>query len=230
MVYRMEDEAARINLNTAAEDVLINLFSEYDNAETIAEAVIFWRGDKQALSEDYYKGGKFKTVCELLLVPGVSEEILYGEDKDDNGQISAEEKGLADYLTVYGEGKVNINTASEMVLAALIGSDYPELAAKVISYRDDYNGWFSLGREQIELETGEIKQLKNLSGLDDPTDEFEPGEWDRLKQLAGTNLTVSSDIYAISAQAEVEGAKKSVSAIVKLRPAALTEYLFFYRN
>lgn len=54
------------------------------------------------------KNGPFDSVDELLLVKGWGPDILYGKPADDE---SEEIFGIAELLTVWGDGKVNLNTA-----------------------------------------------------------------------------------------------------------------------
>ncbi len=59
------------------------------------------------------KNGPLDSVEELLLVKNWGEDILYGADGGDDGDVIF---GIADLLTVWGDGKVNLNTASTDVL------------------------------------------------------------------------------------------------------------------
>jgi len=127
--YGMTDEEGRININTADVQVLKRLFRlvlkcEDDKAADLARAVADWRqhGETEIegfYSDDHYdnleypypeKNAPFEVLDELLLVRGFTREIF---DK------------IFDFITVYGEGKVNINSASVTVLKALgIPQDY----------------------------------------------------------------------------------------------------------
>jgi general secretion pathway protein K len=127
--YRISNEESRINLNTAPTDVLDRLLSrlgvEKDVRDTIVSSIQDWKDPDEfyrlngAESDDYYlklpapyrsKNANFDAVSELLQVKGVTRQIYDG---------TAEEPGLAEFLTVTGSGQVNINTASETVLKAL---------------------------------------------------------------------------------------------------------------
>lgn len=55
------------------------------------------------------KNGKLDSVEELLLVKGWGPEILYGREADDDGE---EIFGIGELLTVWGDGRLNLNTAS----------------------------------------------------------------------------------------------------------------------
>lgn len=59
------------------------------------------------------KNGPLDSVEELLLVKNWGPDILYGKPADDD---SDEIFGIYDILTVWGDGKVNLNTASEDLL------------------------------------------------------------------------------------------------------------------
>jgi len=56
------------------------------------------------------RNGPVEFLEELLQVRGITEEVLYGTD---------EKKGLAEYITIYGNGRININTAPALLLQAL---------------------------------------------------------------------------------------------------------------
>ena len=139
--FGITDEASKLNLNTATEEQLLRLVElvvgqgeESDlNPRAIVDAIIDWRdsdsnptGAAGDTEEGYYrsldkpyrvKNGPFTTVEELLLVKGVTGEVLFGEDFDRNGLLTPNEddgddtfppdnedgilnRGLFPYLTV----------------------------------------------------------------------------------------------------------------------------------
>ena len=120
--YGLLDEERRINLNTAPEDVLQRLGEmvglREDEAIRWADAVQDWRDadDKErphgaegiyyrSLSDGYdCKNGPFEHPEELLLVRGVSHELY---------------ERLKPHITTYGSGRLNLNTATPVALAAL---------------------------------------------------------------------------------------------------------------
>jgi len=59
------------------------------------------------------KNGPLDSVEELLLIKGWGADILYGKESDEEGDAIF---GIANLLTVWGDGKVNLNTASTDVL------------------------------------------------------------------------------------------------------------------
>ena len=93
--------------------------------------------------DSYYKERNYKcknapldTVDELLLVKGFDEGILYGKpaEKEEDSLI-----GIAPWLTTWGDGKVNVNTASREVLMTLPGIE-EWVVNDIISMRDGEDG------------------------------------------------------------------------------------------
>jgi DNA uptake protein ComE-like DNA-binding protein len=152
------DESSKLNINTITKQQLLELpYMEED----IADAIIDWRdGDDTpgtaGVEGGYYenlpigykiRNGPFKTIRELLLVKGVTEELLYGEDTNFNGLLDYNERdgnesppndnsddvldvGWIAYLTCYsydknvdadGNQRVNINQANERQLQNSLG-------------------------------------------------------------------------------------------------------------
>ncbi len=158
-VLKITDESGKININSAPEIVLRKLIEimgiEGIDIDTVADSIMDWRekGDLQRLNgakSDYYlslpnpykaKNADFDTLEELLLVKGVTRELLYG-----NGG----KKGLIDFLTVCDTaGSININSASKEVLMAVSPTIDSGKADQIISYRQDQ----------------EIKSISEIQGI-----------------------------------------------------------------
>ncbi len=180
--FGITDEAARLNLNTATEPQLLSLVQaavadfEDVNAQEIVDAILDWRdadskpnGTASDTEGAYYrsldkpyliKNGPYDTVEELLLVKGVTREILYGEDMDRNGLLTPNEddedlsyppdnqdnklnRGLFPYLTVQSF-ETNISNdqrprvyllASEKILRDQLDpdfADHPEVVDQIV--------------------------------------------------------------------------------------------------
>ncbi|MBN2686334.1 MAG: general secretion pathway protein GspK [Pontiellaceae bacterium] len=122
----IESAEAGRNVNLLTSDQWMNIFKMANVPSTEREELIDcltdWIDDNDlrelngAESDDEFyqeqgypvKNGQLDSVEELLLVKGWTPEILYGKSADDE---SDEVYGIADILTVWGDGKVNINTA-----------------------------------------------------------------------------------------------------------------------
>jgi type II secretory pathway component PulK len=144
--WRLIDESAKINVNLAPADLLLEL--ECLDEAAVA-SILDWIDEDDVpnpdgAENDYYSGLESAYSCknrpidnieELLLVKGISLEIYYGynlEEGDNHlGETGVETSefvddvpqngapGLCDLLTVFGDGRININTASKQVLDAL---------------------------------------------------------------------------------------------------------------
>src|SRR5262249_24236049 len=126
--YRLTDESARLNLNRATRDVLDRLLLAMDveksTRDVIVDSILDWRDPNEehrlnGAESDYYlalpvpyksKNADFDSVDELVQVRGVTPELLYGRPGS---------PGLAEYVTVWGSGAINVNTVSPVVLRAL---------------------------------------------------------------------------------------------------------------
>ena len=143
------DESGKIDLNTLTDssaiifkNLLVNAGVTTENADTIVDSTLDWRDadDLHRLhgaESDYYrslpnpymaKNGNFDTVEELLMVKGMTPEILYGSEKN---------RGVINFLTVNsGSGTVNVTAAPREVLMALPGMT-AEIADSLLQYRAD---------------------------------------------------------------------------------------------
>jgi type II secretory pathway component PulK len=168
--YGVSDEESRLNINYATTNELGNLDKM---TADVAAAIIDWRDADDLVTPggaeaEYYlslqppyqpRNGPLQTVRELLMVRGVSRELLFGHDIHQNGLLapagdsagdssfgdlgSDADLGWAGNLTVdssiknvnaAGEDRVNIQTADEGALTAVqgIGAD---VARAIVAYR-----------------------------------------------------------------------------------------------
>lgn len=146
-MVRIFNEAGRINLNAMNDqnkiilgNLLVNLGAPRETADTVTDSALDWM-DKDTLhrlngaEDDYYqslpnpyrtKNGPFDTVEELLLVKGMTPDILFG---------TKEHKGLIHFVTVYADAsKINVNFAAKEVIMALPGVS-EDRAAGIIDQR-----------------------------------------------------------------------------------------------
>jgi len=106
------DENRKLNLNTTTEATLHQLIDAVlvsgADAQRIAQAIVDWRDEPQTdvcrERDPPCHNGLFDTVEELRLVPGMTPALF---------------DALEPYVTVYGEGFVNVNTASALVLTVM---------------------------------------------------------------------------------------------------------------
>ena len=86
---------------------------------------IYYRG----LGEPYAcKNAPLDCIEELLMIKGITEDLYYG---------AGETPGIAKYLTLHGKGKININTAPNLILKALSDEITDEMVSNMDEYRRD---------------------------------------------------------------------------------------------
>ena len=139
-------ESGKLDINTVPEVVLKNLLLNHgvkdDEADGIVDCIMDWKDPDDLVrlhgaESDYYmslpnpykaKNGDFDTLEELLLVKGVTPELLYG---------SKGKKGIIDFLTVNSRSNmINVNYAPREVLTAIPGIS-ADAADRIIRYRRD---------------------------------------------------------------------------------------------
>lgn len=127
--YRISDEEARVNVNTALPDrmerLLLAVGVDKQTRDIINDSLQDWKDPDElhrvngAESEDYYlkqpvpyrsRNGALQDPAELLQIRGVTRDIYRGVQ---------DHPGLADLVTVVGRETVNMNTAPTPVLMAL---------------------------------------------------------------------------------------------------------------
>lgn len=146
----IDDEYGKINLNAlilydngAPEpnepliQALRDFFAErsdsaYDPVDAILDWIDYEDGDAaepDGAESDYYlsletpypcKNGPMDSIEELLLIKGITPELYFGNAEEKSGSLPQEP--LSEYLTVHGDwqGRVNVNTAREEVITAVI--------------------------------------------------------------------------------------------------------------
>ena len=143
---KIVDESGKVDINTTSDVVLKNLFMNMgirmEDADTITDSIMDWKDSDDlhrlhGAESDFYmslpnpykaKNARFDTIEELLLVKGMTPDILYG---------TPERTGIMLFLTVKANSNtININAAPKEVLAAITGSS-PEIADSIISYRQN---------------------------------------------------------------------------------------------
>ena len=173
------DEERKINVNTSKYKIISNLIRraadiDRKEADDLSAAIVDWRDNDDfplmnGAESRYYRNLRFPYPCkngnievpeELYLVKGMTPEIY---------------KKIEPYITVYGKGQVNINTASEMVLISLGINSF--LTSKIRSFRagaDEKEGTFddniftgpssivSQLSQIVPVDAGEVAILSNL--------------------------------------------------------------------
>lgn len=173
--YGLSDEESRVSVDKGSAELLAALMetaggADHAAAVEIAACICDWRdADDDALTggaeKSYYQGleqsyschnAGFQAISELLLVKGMTDELF---------------RKIERFITVYGSGRVNINTAAEPVLKSVClaaggdGAAADSLLGKVLKFRNA-GGVFSA---PVPAEI--TKQLKQFAGLTPPEEQ-----------------------------------------------------------
>lgn len=181
-VYSIVDEESKININTVSQELLANL---PDITPEIAKNIY----------ESELK--PFSLIEEVLLTEGITEE---------------EFSSFKDFITVWTEGKVNINTASAEVLRTLgLEEDLVEIIERFRRGDDDE---IASEDDRIFKSTGSIlNDLREFTILS-------PEQSQQIIGLLSKNLiTVQSKNLKVNIQTEVDN-KPGKNFSVVLRPEA----------
>ncbi len=176
---RIASEAGKINVNALTDasavllrNLLVNAGVREEEADTIVDSVLDWKDadDLHRLhgaESDYYaalpqpykaRNADFETLEEMLLVRGMTAEILFG---------SGEKRGIAPFLTLYSKGeKIDLSTAPKEVLMA-IPDVTADTARRIIEYRQSAE---FRGMEDLQSLGGEsLAQLMQYAGMEEGT-------------------------------------------------------------
>jgi general secretion pathway protein K len=206
----IEDEAAKIPLNMLITgdkekkvDLVVRaqlerLFELLELDPELIDPIIDWldpdNNPQPFGAEDAYyqslpspypcKNGPLDALEELLLVKGMTKEILYGQEG---------KKGLINFLTLFSDGKVNINTASVEVLASLSDKIDSVTAQAIIDYRQK--------NPFQEIKYDDIKSL--------------PGMTLEIFNDIKDQCDVKSSTFSLRAEGQVRDIKKVIYTVLK---------------
>jgi len=154
----ISDQSARIQINQLVDEngeydavqkglltrfLLSTVFGlSSEEVDNIVDAIKDWIDGNSEVTrfgaeDTYYKTLEKPYACknaplefkeELLLIRGITKELFYGTE---------ERPGISNYLTTYGDGNININTADPLILRALSEDMDDGLVEEMVSYRDD---------------------------------------------------------------------------------------------
>jgi general secretion pathway protein K len=161
--------------------------ADWIDGDDSSSCLEFVSGENTGVESDYYKklspaykcpNTELQSPDELLLVKGITDDV-FGR--------------LCDCVTVYGEGKININTASKTVIQTLSEKIDPTIADMIIRYR-------------------QTRPFDNVSQLKD-TPAMTDGIYNQLRKA----VTVSTDepYYNIKSEADCNGSLCTINAIIK---------------
>lgn len=209
--FEIIDEAQKINLRTASAGTLERFLSEVGHADaqtahTLANSILDWQdvddGTREGGAENFYyralkdsyntPNRKLEIIEELLWVKGMTPDLF---------------RKIKDLATIWGDGKININTASREVLLS-VGCT-ASLAEKIVSYRLGQDGIAGTKDDKvfdrIEL-IPEALMSGAFLGMED--------EASLLRVYSTSAFAVSSVYFTVKAQGTVGGRTARIDCIL----------------
>ena len=210
------DEERKVNLNHAGVEIISRLFQSVsglgkEEAEEIAYNLTDWMDSDSSFGHPQYgaeasyyenlskpytaKNAPFEVIDELLLVKGMTPEIF--------------EKVLP-FVTVYGTGRVNVNTAGRQVLTALGFS--PAGVETLVKYRAGADGKDGTGDDAFFSSVDGIQNDLTRSG----GTVLDSGQEALLAGLsAASRIGVNSSVFSVRSLGVLErnGASVEVEAM-----------------
>jgi general secretion pathway protein K len=210
------DEERKININMTTANILTRLLEKVwgekpDDARRSAETILDWRqfGESQLIgffSDEYYrsleypyskKNSPYESLDELLLVRGMTKEKY---------------QKLIKYVTIYGEGRININTAPMEVLYALGLEE--ALIMKIVEARQGQDNLEATADDHVFSKTFDVgTELNQIIRLTPD----ERAAIDRLNQLS--LLTTNSYYFSIHTESRLPHGSysKTTHAVISSR-------------
>lgn len=202
----IQDESGKININAlinnkgeidkTREAQLVRLFVKLGLEPDLLEPLLDWLDSDDVprlhgAESNYYQGlvppyrcpnGPLLTIGQLFLVKGMNEIRKFGNEK---------KRRITDYLTIYTDGKININTAPKEILECLSDKMDASIADAILEYRK-------------ENDFMKIDDLKKVSAVDNA-----------LYLLLRPWITVKSSAYTVESEGDCRGAIIKIRAVVK---------------
>lgn len=189
LAYAVSDEQGRLNLNRTSPAGWVKLPGV---TRPMVNGILDWTDEDdspqmEGAESDYYlrqaypyraKNAPIGMVRELSLIAHVGWQTANGiavdASVDSGGTASAAFTGygaggpgfgLADFFTVYGDGTVNLNTASPTVLAALLHDTSLQAAPALIAYRNGRDGQPFTADDRFFKSFDDLKEVNDLTEL-----------------------------------------------------------------
>ncbi|MEW6358160.1 MAG: type II secretion system minor pseudopilin GspK [Planctomycetota bacterium] len=192
------DEASKISINHLTPDAKdegneldrLTMALKLDVKDIGAKAQDWMDADDDGSFEKGAANRLFLCPAELLLINGIDRAALYGDN------------GLGPHITVWSDGKVNINTAPKPVLEAILPKDDADLAEDIIKRRE-------------QAPFAKATELQSVPGM--------TGEaYERMEKKTCTGGAV----FMVESRAEIGPMRRTVRAVLR-RDEDVMQIIFF---
>lgn len=207
-LYGLTDESAKINLNRVRPHILKRLLGtasplSSEDADIVGDSVADWIDADDHLNPSgaenrYYaalkrplvpKNAPLNTLEELLYVRGVTPELL---------------TVIEPYVTLYGDGRINVNTAPVEVLRA---AGLPKrFAVAVVTFRQGPDTMAGSKDDRVYEDLTDLEAVVELIG---GLDEREKQLFER--SLAEGRLKTQSDVFSLQIETKRRGSREKLA-------------------
>ncbi len=133
------------------------------------------------------------TTEELLLIRGITPDIF---------------ERIRDYVTVKGEGKININSASKLVIESMSEKMDPALAQMIVNRR-------------MEKPFGDLGELRGIPGMTDPV-------YQAIRRAA--TLRPKESYYRVTSRGNAAGRECMIVAMIQRNPDTSKLDIILYKE
>lgn len=220
--YGLQDEQSKFNINNVITDAggvnddylekFRALFDVLGKGALSTEQLTAWIGTNHR-----------RFYCLEELQEGVfDKDVLYTYDKDKSGSISSDEVGILEYITIYGDGNININTAPvEIIKSVFQVSGYTgnvtDFIDSFVLYRNGNNNL------PISSWTDFYNVLMGLGA------DFS-GQETAYQSYYTSYFISSSDTYRANIDAKLRSVKKDLEVVLELKTGNQPKILYWYEN
>ena len=165
----------------------------------LRESIVFWLKNKKG-KPDKAKGPfpnkvPIFSVKELLMAKGIKPVIIFGLPG-----LESQFNGIGDYVTVWSDAKININTASREMFQSLSSKITKEISDRIVDYREQIG---PDGEKQVFKKNSDIKKI---GGFGDKKKKI----YAEIENL----ITVKSSYFSIHATARSKRMQKKLTVVV----------------
>ena len=229
IVVTIQDEKSRYNIKKLVTDygiedarrrvMLERIFEQHGIDTSLIDSLADWQDEDDVslpygAERMYYnslqpsydpRNAPVTTMGEIFLVRGFDRDLFFLPPAVRDPFLSDDIQPLEQYLTVYGNGSININTADRILLMSL-SADLDEIIADdIVEYRYEY---------PFEA----VEELKNVETVSDIL-------YDEIESL----ITVKSDLFRITSTGSVDEFSRIITAVVS-REGGRFRVVYFDRS
>ena len=175
---------------------LVAAIIDWIDADDEVTILPFVRGENAGVESDYYqtlekpyrcKNAPLELLGELTLVKGMSREVFHGAPATDEMPRTA---GMKQFLTVYGDGTLNINEVSVTVLQTFSERMTRALAENIVQHRPYKN----------------VRELSEVPGMT-------PDVLEEVQEFAG--VQAGGEYYTVTARGVAGRCVRTLRVVVK---------------